>query len=90
MVGGEHRTERRQHDVEASVVEGQIFGIGDLELHRQTFGSRALAAFVEKSRHVVGRCDVREAACRGKRRVAVAGSHVEHALAGAHIRGFGE
>ena len=90
VVRREHRAERRQHDVEARVVERQIFGIGLTKLHAQPFGARTLAAFVEQSRHVIGRRDVREAARSGERGVAVAGSDVEHAFTGAHIGGFGE
>ena len=36
VVRREHRTERRQHDVEAIVAERQIFGIGLTKLHGQT------------------------------------------------------
>jgi hypothetical protein len=89
VVGGEHDAEGGQHDVEARVAERQRFGIGELKVHRQLFGQRARATFVEQALHVVGGGDHRVAACGGQRGIAVAGRHVEHGLAGAHIGRFG-
>ena len=90
VIGREHRAEGGQHDVEAAVGKGQRLGIGGLEVDLQTFGLRPGAALVEQGRHVVGRGDLGEASRRGQRGIAVAGGHVEHALAGAHVDGFGQ
>jgi hypothetical protein len=85
VVRREHRAEGRHDDIEAAVGIGQRLRIRGLEHDVEPFGGGASPAAFEERRHVVGRRDLRETPRRGKRRVAVAGRHVEHALAAAHI-----
>src|SRR5690606_17436078 len=90
VVGREHDAERRQHDVEAGVREGQRLGVGQPELDRQSFGLRPRTTLVEQRLHVVGRGHDGVAPGGGQRGIAVAGGDVQDGLAGAHVGGFGE
>ena len=56
----------------------------------QPLGARPLGAALEQAAHVVGGGDDAAAARGGERGIAIAGSHVEHALVGLQIAGLGE
>ncbi|MGX1105639.1 hypothetical protein AB7M47_004022 [Bradyrhizobium elkanii] len=85
LIGGEHDTEGRQHDVEADVGKRQLLRVCFLERDGQTLRGRPLAAALEQRRDVVGRDHVGKAPCRGQRRIAVAGGDVEHHLIAAQV-----
>jgi hypothetical protein len=85
LVGGEHHAEGRQRHIEAVVGKRQRFGVGGLERHGQTLRGCAFLAALQQFADIIGRGHLREVARCRQRRVAVAGSDVEHALAGAQI-----
>nr|GEU28537.1 conserved hypothetical protein [Tanacetum cinerariifolium] len=90
MVGREHGAERGQRHVEAAVAERQLLGVRLAERDVESFRCRAGAAFFQQRRHVVGGRDAGEAAGGRQRCVAVAGSDVDHAFAGADVGGLGQ
>src|SRR5436190_13341459 len=47
LIGRKHHAEDREHHVERTVGERQIFGVGFLECDRQAFGSGPLAPALE-------------------------------------------
>ena len=84
LVGREHGAERRQHHVEAAVVERERLRVAldpvDLEVARLERRAR------EQLRRQVESGDVGAGAGRRQRRVAGAARDVEHAVAGSHRR----
>lgn len=53
MVGGEHRPDGGEHDVDGCVGEGEVLGVSMLERRRQPLGGGPLAGAVQQGRHVV-------------------------------------
>ena len=90
LVRREHAAEGRHHDIEASILERKILDVCLLERDVHALSLGPCAAFCEKALDIVGRCDVREPASRGQRRVAVAGGNVQNLVPGIDIRGFGK
>ena len=90
MIWSEHHAEGRKHGVIAAVVERQVFGVGDMEVHLQALGGGTSATFFQQLRHVVCRRDFGKTAGSGERGIAVAGIDIEHTLTGADIGGLGQ
>jgi hypothetical protein len=67
-----------------------VLGVGFLEQDGQPLGLGPLLRALEERPDEVGGGDVGEPAGRGEAHVAVAGGHVEHPLARAHIRGLAQ
>ena len=90
VVGREHHAEGGEDHVEARVRIRQVLGVRHLEGDVEAFRFRAAAAALEERGNVVGGGHGREAAGRGQGRVAVAGGHVEHALARLEVDGLAQ
>jgi hypothetical protein len=90
LVRREHHAERREHDVERTVGERQVLGVGDARRHGEPVGLGAAQSLGEQLGHVVGRDDVGAAAGGGQRCVAVAGGDVEHAVGRAEVDGLAQ
>ena len=90
MVGGEHDPEGRKHDVEALILERQSLGVGLPEGDWQAVGGGALLVPFEKGLDVIGGGHLGEMARRGQRGIAIAGSDIEHPLAGLQVDGLAE
>jgi hypothetical protein len=90
LVRREHDAERRQHHVKARVRKGQRLGIRFLERDVEPFCLGALAAALEKRRHVVRGRNGGKPPRRRERGVAVAGGNIEHPLARAKVDAFAE
>ena len=82
MVGGEHRTEDREHSVERLIGEGDRFGVSLPEVEGDSLGCGALTSALEQCRDVVDPAHEAAEAGGGEGRVAASGRHVEHAPAG--------
>ena len=70
--------------------ERQRLGVGFAELDRQPLRSGARTPLFQQRGHIVGGGDLRKAACRGERGVAVAGSDIDNPFVGADVGGLGE
>jgi hypothetical protein len=90
MVGRKHHAERRQHGVEAAILEGQRLGVGHLKRHVQAFRGSTLGTTVEQAGYVVGGRHPATAARGGQRGVAIAGSHIQNPLVASQVASLGE
>src|SRR5215470_1298039 len=80
LVGGKHHAEHGNDNVEAPIRERQRFCVSLPELHVEAVSSGALAGTLKQRGHVVGGNHITPATRSRERRVAVAGSHIEHLL----------
>ncbi len=85
LIGRKHHAKRRQRSVERVGRERQLLGVTLQKVDRQPFRGRALAATLQKRRHVVQPDHATEAVRRRQRGVAVAARDIEHFRAGVEL-----
>lgn len=90
LVGTEHSAEGGRDRIEGPVGEGKFLSVGFPESDRKAFDLGPLASPLQEALDIVRGDHVAPAAGGGERKIAVAGSDIEHLLAGAQVERFGE
>src|SRR5690349_7050217 len=90
LVRGEHDTERGQGHVKAAIGKRQRFGVRFLKTDGKALCGGALLSPLEKRGDIIRRRNACKAVGCRQRRIAVAGSNVEHGGSGAHIKSLAQ